>query len=114
MAVSVSNVDLMKRMCHLTTKIYREILCITSHHGERILNITMGGLDHVQFLAFSWTPQYSIVFSWDLLIWISVEGRIPCSFTDIITSPELSGDLYISPDTYYTQVTEYLLEEIYR
>jgi hypothetical protein len=114
-AVSVSNVDFMKRVCHLTTKIYREILCVKSHHGERIMNITMGhgGLDHDQFRTFSWT-QYSIALSWDLLVWISVKSRIPFSFTDFITSPELSGDLYISPDTYHTQIIEYLLEGVYR
>ena len=77
--------------------------------------ITMGsgGLDHVQASAFSWTPQYSIVLSWDLLAWISVEGRIPSSFTNFITTPELSGPLYISPGIYHTQITEYSLETIF-
>ena len=69
------------------------------------------GLDHVQNV--SWTPQYSIVLPWDLLDWISVEDRIPCSFTHFITTPELSGLLYISPDIYHTQITEYSLETIY-
>ena len=77
----------------------------------------MGGLDHVQVNAFSRTPQYrtqyKIVLSWNLLAWISVEDRIPCSFTDFITTPELSGPLYISPDVYHTQVTEYLLNKTY-
>ena len=112
MAVSVS-----ERVCHLTTKIYREILCIKSHRGERIMNITdMVGLDHVIIRTFEFfsTPQYSIVLSWNLLNWISVKSRIPCSFTNFITSPDLSGHLYISPDTYHTQITEYLLGEIYR
>ena len=72
-----------------------------------------GGLDHVQASAFSWTPQYSIVLSWDLLAWISVEGRIPSSFTNFITTPELSGPLYISPGIYHTQITEYSLETIF-
>ena len=69
-------------------------------------------LDHVQARAFvSTTPQYRIVISWDLLAWILVEGRIPRSFTNFITIPELSGPLYISlsPDIYHTQITEYLL-----
>ena len=68
-------------------------------------------LDRVQNAP--WTPQYSIVLSWDLLAWISVEDRIPCSFTDFITTPELSGLLYISPDMYHTQITEYSLGTIF-
>ena len=60
------------------------------------------------------SSQYSIVLPWDLLSWISVEERIPCSFTSFITTPELSGPLYISPDIYHTQITEYILEEIYQ
>jgi hypothetical protein len=119
--MSVSNVDLTERLCHLTNKIYREMLCITRY--KRMMIITMGpggldGLDHVQVQvgAFSWTPgsQYEIVLSWDLLAnWILVEGRIPCSFTNFITTPELSGPLYISPDIYHSQITEYSLETIY-
>ena len=111
MAVSVSNVDLMERLCHLTNKIYREMLCISRHEGMTI--ITMGRLDHVQASAFSWTPQYRIVLSWDLLAWISLEDGIPRSFTHFITTPELSGPLYISPDIYHTQITEYILEKTY-
>ena len=38
-----------------------------------------------------------------------VEDKILCSFTNFITIPELSGPLYISPDIYHTQITEYLL-----
>ena len=78
--------------------------------------ITMGELklDHDQVLAFSCTPQYSIVLSWNLLHWISVDGRIPCSFTNFITTPELSGPLYIIPDIYHTQITEYLLQRTYQ
>ena len=38
-----------------------------------------------------------------------VEGKIHRSFTNFITTPELSGPLYISPDIYHTQITEYLL-----
>ena len=106
-AVSVSNVDLMERLCHLTNKIYREMLCITRH--ERVTYITIRGL---QVSAFPWTPQYRIVLSWDLLAWISVEDRIPCSFTNFITTPELSGPLYVSPDIYHTQITEYSLQTI--
>ena len=113
MAVSVSNGDfkLIERVCHLANKIYREILCIT-----RMKYITVRGLDHVPLAvgAFSRTPHYKPVLSQDLLAWIMVEGGIPCSFTDFITSSELSGPLYISPDIYHTQITEYLLEKFYR
>ena len=110
MAVSVSNVDLMERVCLLTNKIYREMFYTTRH--ERMTYITLGGLDHVQVGDFSGTPQYRIVLSWDLLAWISVKDRIPCSFTNFITTPELSGPLYISPDIYHTQITEYSLKTI--
>jgi hypothetical protein len=75
--------------------------------------ITMGELDHVQVSAFPWTSQYRIVLSWDLLSWISVEGGIPSSFTNFITTPELSSPFYSSPDIYHTQITEYSLETIY-
>jgi hypothetical protein len=100
----------MERVCHLTNKIYREMLCITTH--KKMTYITMGpaGLDHVQARVFSWTPpQYRIVLSYYLIARISEEGRIPHSFSNFITTPELSGPLYISPDIYHTQITEYLL-----
>ena len=105
----------MERVCHLTNKIYREILCITKH--ERMTYITMGGLGlhwhHHQVSAFS--PHYRIVLSWDLLAWLSVvKDRILCSFTNFITTPELSGPLHISPDIYHTQITEYSLQTIYQ
>ena len=76
--------------------------------------ITVGKFDNNQVSAFSWTSQYSIVLSWDLLGWITMEGRIPGFFTNFITTPELSGPLYISPDIYHTQITEYFLEKMYR
>ena len=90
-------------------KIYREMLCITTHKG--MVYITMGParLQDVKARAFSWSPQYKIVLSWELLPLILVEGRIPCSFTNFITTPELSGPLYIRSDIYDTQITEYLL-----
>ena len=75
--------------------------------------ITIHGLDEVLFSAFHWNPQYGIVLSSDLLTWISVEHRIPCSFTSFIT-PELSGPLYISPYDYHTQIAEYSLWSISR
>ena len=79
--------------------------------------ITMGGLglDHVQVGAFSWTAQYKIVLSRDLLDCMSANlDTIPCSFTRFITTPELSGPLYISPDIYHTQITEYSLHTNYK
>ena len=104
----------MERVCHLTNKIYQKMLYITTH--ERMTIITMDGLYHVhddlKRSPFSPTSQYSIVLSWDLLAWISVEGRIPCSFTSFITTPELSGPLYISADIYHTQLTEYSLQTL--
>ena len=104
----------MERLCHLTNKIYREMLC--TKRRERMTYITMGGLglNQVQIGAFSWTAQYRIVLSRDLLDWISVEYRIPHSFTNFITTPELSGSLYISPDIYHTQITEYSLHKTYQ
>ena len=103
MTLPVSNVDLMERVCLSMNKIYREMLYITTH--ERITYITMAELDKPSSL----TPEYKIVISRDLLTWILVEDRIPRSFTNFITNPELSGPLYISPDIYHTQITEFLL-----
>ena len=76
----------------------------------------MGGLEDFQVSALSWNTQYTVVLSWDLLAWISVDSRvgIPLSFTNFITTPELSGPLFISQDIYHTQITEYSLETIYR
>ena len=75
--------------------------------------ITMGPGD-VRVGAFSSTPhcpQYRIVLSRDLLESIKMAGEIPLSFTNFMTTPELSNSLYISPDIYHTQITEYLLNE---
>ena len=87
------------------------MLCIARH--ERMTYIIMGGLDSVQVNPLSWTPQYRILLSWPLLAWISVEDSIPYSFTNFITTQELSGPFYISPDIYHTQITEYSLETIF-
>ena len=104
---------LIERVCHLTNKIYRETLCIS--RDERMTFITIGGLDDIQaqVSTFSWTPQYRISLSWDLLAWISFGDIIPHSFTDFITTPELSGPLYISSNIYHTQITEYSLETLF-
>ena len=69
--------------------------------------ITTGGLDHVQVSASRSTPQCRIVLSWELLDWISRMDKIPYSFTNFITTPELSGPFHISTDIYHTQITEY-------
>ena len=104
----------MERVCNLTNKIYREMFCITLARHETEMNVTIHGLDHVEISAFSWTPQSRILLSWDLLAWISMEGKIPCSFTNFITTPDLSGPLYISPGICHTQITEYSLHTIYQ
>ena len=109
-ALSIPSFNLIERVCHLTNKIYRDVLCITTRGG--ISYITIGGLDHVR-VSTSSTSQYRITLSWDFLLdWISWKYGIFCSFTDFITTPELSGPLYISPDIYHTQITEYSLEKI--
>ena len=76
-------------------------------HESKI--ITIHGLDYRNQII---GVQERIVLSWDLLAWISVEGRILCSFTNFITTPELSGPLYISPGIYHSQITEYSLQKI--
>ena len=58
--------------------------------------------------SLSLIPQYKTVLSWDFLAcflaWILVKDRIPLSFTNFITTPELSGLLYMSPDNYHTHI----------
>ena len=73
-----------------------------------------GGFNYAQDMAMPRSPQYRVVLSYDLLAWISVESTIPCSFTNFITTPELSGPLYIRPDIYHTQITEYSLWTIHQ
>ena len=110
MALSIPSVDLIERVCHLTNKIYGEMLCITIQGRPPISYITIGGLDHVR-VSTSSTSQYRITLSLDLLDWITWKRGILCSFTDFITTPELSGPLYVSPDIYHTQISEYLLKK---
>ena len=112
MPLSIPNVDLKERVCHLTNKIYRKMLRIT--RDERMVYVTIGGLDNIHVSTFSWTPQYRIAVSWNLLAWITMHYGIPCSFTNFITTPELSGPFYISSNIYHTQITEYSLETIFR
>ena len=110
--MSVSKVNIMERVRHLTIKIYRKMLCIT-RDLDGTKNITIDGVDLLQFRPFSWTPRNRIVLSCALLQQITMEGRIPFSFTNFITTPELSGPFYISPDIYHTQITEYSLLTFY-
>ena len=74
--------------------------------------ITIAGLDHVQVSPFSYTPQYRIALSWELLSWIPGKDRLVLSFTNFITTPEISGPFYIETDIYHTQITEYSLGSI--
>ena len=112
MAVNVSDINLMERVCHLTNKIYREALCISRDSIHEMKIITMHGLDHKSENTQIIGVQERIVLSWDLLAWISVEGKIFSSFPNFITTPDLSGPLYISPGIYHSQITEYSLEKM--
>ena len=73
--------------------------------------ITIAGL-YVDHLPLRISPQYTFALSWELLAWIPGMDGILSSFSNFITNAELSGPLYISPDIYHTQITEYLLETI--
>ena len=110
--MTVSNVDLMERLCRLTNKIYRDILRIMRH--ETITYITFVGrrpFKDIRLGDSSWTPRYRTALSWELIMWFKEE--IPHSFVEFITTPELSGsEFYIRSDIYHTQITEYSLETI--
>jgi len=56
------------------------------------------------------------LLSYDLLDWILMGSGTPYFFTNFITTQELSGPfkLYISPNIYHTQITEYSLESIFQ
>ena len=68
----------------------------------------------LQVSTFSCNPQDRIVLSWELLAWIPGRDRLILSFTNFITTPELSGPFYIGADIYHTQITEYSLGIILR
>ena len=72
-------------------------------------NITIDEFDLVLHRDFPWTPRYWNVLSRTLLDLMTMDGRILFSFTNFITTKELSGPFYISPDIYHTQITEYSL-----
>ena len=76
--------------------------------------ITVTGLDIPSLLIRISSPQHTLALSWDFLAWIPGEDKILRSFTNFITTAELSGPFYISPDIYHTQITEYLLEKFYQ
>ena len=81
------------------------MLCIT-RNLDGTKNITIDGFDH--YSSFYWTPRYKIVLSCALLTWMTMDGRIPFSFTNY-TTQELSSPFDISPDIFHTQITEYSL-----
>ena len=110
--MSVSKVDIMRRAHHLTIKIYRELLRIKICLGGT-MSITLDEFDDVLYRAFPWTPRYRIVLSCALIKLMTMDGRIPFSFTNFITTQELSGPFYISPEIFHTQITEYSLLTIY-
>ena len=110
--MSVSKVGIMGRAHHLAIEIYLKILCIT-RDLDGTYNITVDGFG-VGGIQYRWTPQYRIVLSCELLTWMMMDGRISISFTDFITTQELSGPFYISPDIFHTQVTEYSLRTFYK
>jgi hypothetical protein len=104
--------DIMGRVRRLTSEIYLKMLSIT-RDLDGTKNISFDGFNHVQNRFIYWTPRYGIVLSCSLLDRMTMEGRIPLSFTNFITTQELSGPFYISPDIYHTQITEYSLLTLY-
>ena len=103
--VAAVSKDIMGRLHHLTINIYREVLRIKRYFdGTKIITI-----DEFDYRDCPGTPWYSIVPSSALLHRMTMEGRIPFSFTNFITTQELSGPFYICPDIYHTQITEYSL-----
>jgi hypothetical protein len=120
MTVFIADLDLTERLRRVTDKIFRSILCIETQGN--ITNIAI----HVPLRIFGpcnmapkplpfWAVNPGIIrLSWESLAHVSVEGRIPSLFTEFITTPERSGPLYVSPDDYHTQVTEYSLHTIFQ
>ena len=109
--MTVSNVDLMERLCRLTNKIYRDILRIMRHETMTYITIDGRPCEDIRLGDSSWTPRYRTALSWELLAWF-LDG-IPRSLTEFITTPEISGpEFYIRSDIYHTQITEYSLETI--
>ena len=107
MSVFKADANILGRARHLTIDIYPKMLRII-RDLDGTENITIDGFDHVQY-PFSWTPRGRIVLSCALLTLMTMNGRIPFSFTNFITTQELSGPFYISPNIYHSQITEYSL-----
>ena len=112
--MSVSKVNILGRVRRLTIEIYRKILRLKRDFLHGTENITINGLDHVQYHPFYSILRYRIVLSCALLDRMTMEGRIASSFTKFITTQELSSSFYISPDIYHTQITEYSLQTFQR
>ena len=105
--MSESNADIMRRAHNLTIEIYPKILCIT-RDPDGTKNITVAS-DKFDFIPWAITSrrnllitstlnlQYRIVLSCELLTWMTMDGRIPLSFINFITTQELSGPFYIQP-----------------
>ncbi|KAF8816497.1 hypothetical protein BYT27DRAFT_6396545 [Phlegmacium glaucopus] len=115
--VSISSINLIKRLGHLTDRIYRDILCIETH-GSMSTITTCAPLREVYRIPDSRPRRPAnpgvVQLSWGLLAERSMDDRISSSFTDFMITQERSGPLYISPDIYHTQITEYSLETIFR
>ena len=108
--MSVSKVNIMGRVHHLTVKIYPEMLRITRDlDGTKKITIDHWDMN-IHYREFPWTPHYRNVLSYSLLTRMTMEDRIPLSFTNFITTKELSGPFYVSPDIYHTHITEYSLQ----
>ncbi|KAF8816498.1 hypothetical protein BYT27DRAFT_7182054 [Phlegmacium glaucopus] len=112
--VSISSINLIERLGQITDRIYRQILCIETHGG--MTTITMCAPIREVYMIPDTRPRRAdiVQLSWGLLVERSINGRISSFFTDFMTTPERSGSLYMSPDVYHTQITEYSLETIFR
>ncbi|KAF8816495.1 hypothetical protein BYT27DRAFT_7182051 [Phlegmacium glaucopus] len=111
--VSISSINWIKRLGQATDRIYRKILCIETYGNMTILTMCspLRGLYMLpRTRPLRATNPGVVQLPWDLLAQESVNDRIPSSLTDFMTTQERSGPLYISPDVYHTQITEYSLE----
>ncbi|KAF8816521.1 hypothetical protein BYT27DRAFT_7182095 [Phlegmacium glaucopus] len=114
--VPISSINLVERLSQVTDKIYREILCIETHGSMTSITICapLRGAYTISETRPCRAANSAIVqLPWDFLVKMSLGDRILPSFTDFMTTQERSGPLYMSPDVYHTQVTEYSLESIF-
>ncbi|KAF8816488.1 hypothetical protein BYT27DRAFT_7182040 [Phlegmacium glaucopus] len=115
--VFISSINLIERLGQITDRIHRGILCIESHGSMKTITICapLRGVDMIPETRPWRTVNPSVIqLSWDLLVLESVNGRISSSFTDFMTTPERSGPLYMNPDVYHTQITEFSLGTIFQ